>query len=68
MSNFRASSLITLTHNSLDYNPCGYHEWIGPRVFDVWGLPKKKALKTCTKAESEQIASIAEEIYNKVRR
>ena len=44
------------------------NEWIGPRVFDVWGLPKKKALKTCTKAESEQIASIAEEIYNKVRR
>ena len=46
------------------FAPCGYHEWIGPRAFDVWGLPKKKALKTCTVKESEKIAEIAEEIYN----
>ena len=46
------------------FDPCGYHEWIGPRAFDVWGLPKKKALKTCTVKESEKIAEITEEIYN----
>lgn len=45
------------------FDPCGYHEWIGPRVFDVWGLPKKKALKTCAQAESEEIGRIAEKIY-----
>ena len=48
------------------FDPCGYHEWIGPRIFDVWGLPKKKALRTCAITESEKIAEIAEEIYNNV--
>lgn len=38
------------------------NEWIGPRVFDVWGLPKKKTLKTCSQEEAEQICKIAEEI------
>ena len=48
------------------FDTCAYHEWIGPRIFDVWGLPKKKALRTCAKGESEKIAEIAEEIYNNV--
>lgn len=41
------------------------NEWIGPRIFDVWGLPKKKKLKTCSKEEAEQISKIAKEIYLK---
>ena len=45
----------------------GYHEWIGPRVFDVWGLPKKKRLKTCEVKESREIGSIAEKIYNEIK-
>ncbi len=49
------------------FDHTGYHEWIGPRVFDVWGMPKKKRLKTCGIEESRQIGSIAEEIYNKTR-
>ena len=40
--------------------------WIGPRLFDVWGLPKKKPLRTATAAEAERIAQIADEIYNKI--
>ncbi len=32
---------------------CGYHEWIGPRLFDVWGFPKKRPLHSCTSTESE---------------
>jgi short-subunit dehydrogenase len=48
------------------FDTCSYHEWIGPRIFDVWGLPKKKALRTCAISESEKIAEIAEEIYNNV--
>ncbi len=47
------------------FTPCGYHEWIGPRLFDVWGMPKKKKLKTCTEEESKKIGLIAEELYNK---
>ncbi len=43
-----------------------YHRWIGPKFFNVWGLPKNKVLKTCSKEESGKIFSIAEEIYNKI--
>ena len=42
----------------------GYKEWIGPRFFDVWGLPKKKRLHTVSDAESAFIAETAEKIYN----
>ncbi len=40
-----------------------YHRWIGPRFFNVWGLPKNKPLKTCSKEESEKIFTEAEKIY-----
>ena len=40
-----------------------YHTWYGPRCFNVWGLPKKKRLKTCKSRESEIIAEISEQIY-----
>ncbi len=46
------------------FAPCGYHSWIGPRLFDIWGLPKLKPLKTCTKSESITIGKIADKIYN----
>ena len=42
------------------------YTWIGPRLFDVWGLPKKKALKTADEAEREKIRDIAEELYKKL--
>ena len=38
-------------------------EWIGPRVFDVWGLPKKKKLSTAKREEREYISGAAERIY-----
>jgi NAD(P)-dependent dehydrogenase (short-subunit alcohol dehydrogenase family) len=38
------------------------NEWIGPRIFDVWGLPKKKTLKTCSQEEAEQICKTTKEI------
>ena len=40
-----------------------YHTWYGPRVFDVWGLPSKKRLATCSESESLRIADIAEKVY-----
>ena len=49
------------------FAPCGYHEWIGPRYFDVWGLPKKKTLTTCTPEESRQIGKLADKIYEEMR-
>ena len=45
------------------FDPCGECEWIGPRFFDVWGMPKKRILRTCSTAERDKIAEIAEEVY-----
>lgn len=30
-----------------------YGEWIGPRLFDVWGLPRKRKLRTFTRDEAK---------------
>lgn len=46
---------------------CAYMEWIGPKVFNVWGKPKKCKLKTCGISESKRIGEIADEIYKKLR-
>ena len=42
------------------------NEWIGPRFFNVWGLPKKQILKTCKADERERIAKNTEGIYKKM--
>lgn len=42
---------------------CEYGTWIGPRFFDVWGMPKKKRLTTCPPEERARIAAHAERIY-----
>jgi hypothetical protein len=38
------------------------NEWFGPSLFDIWGLPKKKLLKTCSADEAEKICIEAEKI------
>jgi len=40
-----------------------YHTWYGPRLFNVWGLPSKKKLSTCSAWESRRIYELSEEIY-----
>lgn len=35
------------------------NEWFGPALFDIWGLPKKKLLKTCSAEEAKQICQEA---------
>ncbi len=50
------------------FEDCKYLEWIGPKWFDIWGLPKKRKLKTISKTECQTISSLAEEIYNKQSR
>ena len=44
-----------------------YHEWIGPRFFDIWGYPRKNKLKTCSGVESQRIFESAENLYDKVK-
>ncbi len=48
--------------------PTEYHTWIGPRVFNVWGLPEKKRLTTADVSESGEIFSIAESVYDEESR
>ena len=39
------------------------NEWIGPRLFDVWGLPKKSRLRSVSAAEADRIQQNADHIY-----
>lgn len=56
----RRASLSILRGAFESTAPC---EWIGPRVFDVWGLPRKKRLHTCYKEEQAFICAEAQRIY-----
>ena len=49
------------------FTPTEYHTWYGPRVFDVWGLPSKKKLRTCSLSESRRIEEIAEDVYQSTK-
>ena len=44
------------------FDSCGDCEWIGPRWFDVWGMPKKKKLSTASAEERRLIGEQAERI------
>ena len=37
--------------------------WIGPKIFDVWGLPKIKKLNTAKPAERQAICQTAQQIW-----
>ena len=41
--------------------------WIGPRLFDVWGLPRVKKLCTAGSEEKGKIIKTAEKIYDEVK-
>ena len=44
-----------------------YHEWIGPRLYGIWGIPKLQKVTTCKPSESEKIFEIAESLYLKIK-
>lgn len=49
------------------FTPCHKNEWIGPRLFNVWGMPRKATLSTCKEEESKEIFRIARGIFEEVR-
>ncbi len=49
------------------YEACDDCEWIGPRLFDVWGLPKKRVIRTVSKDERCRIGNSAETVYQQLR-
>ena len=50
------------------FEKCEYHEWIGPRLFNIWGYPHKRKVSYCSMEESKIIGEYAQEIYNKIKR
>ena len=44
------------------FEPTAYGEWIGPRLFDVWGLPRKRRLRTFTVAEAKTAHAAVERL------
>lgn len=42
--------------------------WTGPRIFDVWGLPREKRLRTATEREIRFIFDTAERIYKEIKK
>ena len=49
------------------FNGCSSNEWIGPKYFNIWGMPKKKKLHTCKADEALQICNLTEQIYLKLK-
>lgn len=49
------------------FEKTGYHEWIGPRIFNIWGYPRKSRLKTCPDSESQKIFESAESIFKQIK-
>lgn len=43
-----------------------YHEWVGPKLFDVWGFPRKRLLRTASSEECGRIARTACRIYEEI--
>lgn len=39
------------------------NEWLGPRIFDIWGCPKRKKLRSVSDAEYAAIARAADAVY-----
>ena len=48
------------------FTPTQSGEWIGPRLFNVWGKPKKQALKTIGADEKNRLAAYAEDLYQAI--
>ncbi len=49
------------------FTPTPYGRWIGPRWFDVWGLPKLKPLTACCAPETQRLYEIAESLYESLK-
>ena len=44
------------------------NEWFGPCLFDIWGLPKKKLLKTCSADEAAEICQETDKMFEKLQK
>ncbi len=49
------------------FKKCEKGSWIGPAVFDVWGKPQKKHLRTASEKEQNHICIEAERIFKEIK-
>lgn len=47
------------------FDPTEYCTWTGPGIFGIWGLPKKKALRTCKREEQDSIFVSARAVFQR---
>lgn len=45
------------------FTDCDKGTWIGPRLFNIWGSPKKKRLRSYRKTEADTIRATADQIF-----
>ncbi len=50
------------------FAPPAPSEWIGPRLLDIWGLPKKKPLRTASPAEISEISLRADRAFEVMKK
>ncbi len=50
------------------FTPTAAGEWIGPRLFNVWGMPKKQKLRTIPKDEQKRLAEYAERLFEQIEK
>ena len=60
---FMSPSIAALCVLKGVFDSTAYDEWIGPRILDVWGYPRKKKLLTCKQDERDFISSVAQSVY-----
>ncbi len=49
------------------FEPTDYHTWIGPRLWNIWGLPSQRRLRTCDPDESTVIAAQMNALYEQLK-
>ncbi len=49
------------------YKSTGMSEWIGPKFFNIWGLPRKKKLKSFTEFELKNVAILVEKLFKSLK-
>ena len=45
---------------------CKNECWIGPKIFDIWGMPRVKKLRTAGSEEKNRIVEVANKIYEEI--
>lgn len=60
----RERACLSLLQGAFEETGCG--EWIGPRWFDVWGLPVKRRVRSVTPEECRRIGETAAQIMERL--